>query len=64
LIEQSSHPVPRVMPETQIILMTAHGSPELAQDALDLGAYGVLDKPFEMSEIADIVDQARCECPS
>ena len=49
----------RVTPETQVILMTAHGSPELAQVALDLGAYRVLDKPFEMSEIADIVGQAR-----
>jgi two-component system, NtrC family, C4-dicarboxylate transport response regulator DctD len=54
----------RLTPETQVILMTAHGSPELAQDALDLGAYCVLDKPFELSAMADIVDQARCEYPS
>ena len=53
-----------VIPETRVILMTAHGSPELAKDALDLGAYCVLDKPFEMSAIADIVDQARGECRS
>lgn len=51
-------------PETRIILMTAHGSPELVQDALNLGACCVLDKPFGMSEIADIVDQVRCECVS
>jgi two-component system, NtrC family, C4-dicarboxylate transport response regulator DctD len=54
----------RLMPDTRIILMTAHGSPELAQSALDLGAYRVLDKPFGMSEIADIVDQASHEYPT
>jgi DNA-binding NtrC family response regulator len=48
----------RLMSDARIIVMTAHGSPDLAQDALDLGAYLVLDKPFGMSELAEIVDQA------
>jgi DNA-binding NtrC family response regulator len=48
----------RLMSDARIIVMTAHGSPELAQGALDLGAYRVLDKPFGMSELAEIVDQA------
>jgi two-component system, NtrC family, response regulator AtoC len=47
-----------LMSDARIIVMTAHGSPELAQCALDLGAYRVLDKPFGMSELAEIVDQA------
>jgi DNA-binding NtrC family response regulator len=54
----------RLMPNTRIILMTAHGSPELAQSALALGAYCVLDKPFGMSELAEIVDRASCEYSS
>jgi DNA-binding NtrC family response regulator len=48
----------RLMSDARIIVMTAHGSPELAQGALDLGAYRVLDKPFGMSELAEIVDEA------
>jgi len=48
----------RLMSDARIILMTAHGSPELAQNALDLGAYCVLDKPFGMPEVANLVDQA------
>lgn len=54
----------RLMPNTRIIIMTARGSPELAQSALELGAYCVLDKPFGMSEIAELVDQASCQYPS
>jgi DNA-binding NtrC family response regulator len=38
--------------------MTAHGSPELREEARRLGAFAVLDKPFEMNELAGIVDVA------
>lgn len=45
-------------PEAQIILMTAFGRPEVVRGALDLGAYRVISKPFEMQAIADLVAQA------
>ena len=45
-------------PATPIILMTAYGSPELLEQARLLGAFTVLDKPFEMNELAGIVDGA------
>lgn len=45
-------------PKTQIILMTAFGRPEVVRGALDLGAYRVISKPFEMQAIADLVTQA------
>jgi len=45
-------------PATPIILMTAYGSPELLEQARLLGALTVLDKPFEMNELAGIVDGA------
>ena len=45
-------------PATPVILMTAHGSPELREEARRLGAFAVLDKPFEMNELAGIVDVA------
>src|SRR5205814_10142218 len=45
-------------PATPVILMTAHGSPGLLEQARQLGAFTVLDKPFEMNELARIVDGA------
>ena len=49
----------RVMaPNTALILMTAFGTPELVQDALHSGAYRVLDKPFEIEALANLVAEA------
>jgi DNA-binding NtrC family response regulator len=49
----------RTMPDTPIVLMTAFGTPEVVQRALELGAIRVMDKPFEMSEIARLIEQTR-----
>lgn len=51
----------RQTPSTQVIMITAHNSPELAQGALDLGAFRVVSKPFEMDMIASLVAQARAK---
>jgi DNA-binding NtrC family response regulator len=48
----------RELPDTPVILMTAHGSPELFRTATRLGAFAVLDKPFEMDEVARLAEQA------
>jgi two-component system, NtrC family, response regulator AtoC len=45
-------------PATPLILMTAFGSPELEHDALALGAYRVVDKPFEIDDLAQVVTEA------
>ena len=47
----------RLMPRTPIILMTAFGTPEVVQHALDLGALLVINKPFEMNEMASLVER-------
>ena len=47
-----------VSPTAQVILMTAFGRPEVVRGALDLGVYRVINKPFEMQAIADLVAQA------
>ena len=44
-----------LVPDGRVILMTAYGTPEVTQGALDRGAYSVVIKPFEMQEIASIV---------
>jgi two-component system, NtrC family, response regulator AtoC len=46
------------MPKAQIIMMTAYGTSELFQQALQLGAYRVISKPFELDELAALVLQA------
>ena len=48
----------RLAPNTQIILMTAYGTPEVVQGALDLGVFRVVGKPLEMTEVPALVSQA------
>jgi DNA-binding NtrC family response regulator len=45
-------------PRTQVILMTAFGTPELARRALDMGAFRVVSKPFEMQNVGALVGEA------
>lgn len=47
-----------ITPSTPLILMTAFGTPELVRDAMALGAYGVVDKPFEIDDLAKLVSAA------
>jgi DNA-binding NtrC family response regulator len=51
--------VRRLAPSSQVILITAHNSPELALGAAALGAYRVISKPFEVESLAALVNQAR-----
>ncbi|HSF99662.1 MAG TPA: response regulator [Vicinamibacterales bacterium] len=46
-------------PDVPVILITAHGSAEEAQQALAEGAFQFVSKPFDVADIADLVDQAR-----
>ena len=51
--------VRRLAPTSQVIMITAHNSPELAQGAAALGAFRVISKPFEVESLALLVSQAR-----
>lgn len=44
-----------MVPQGRVILMTAYGTPELANAALERGAFRVLHKPFEMQDITTLV---------
>ncbi|MBZ5556263.1 MAG: response regulator [Acidobacteriia bacterium] len=48
----------KMSPHAQVILMTAFGTPEVVRGALDLGAFRVVSKPFEMDAVAELVAQA------
>jgi DNA-binding NtrC family response regulator len=50
--------VRRRIPRGAVVLMTAYGTPEMVQGALDRGAYCVLNKPFDMHTIASVVADA------
>lgn len=41
----------KVSPQTSVVLMTAHGSIDSAVEAIKLGAFDYLQKPFEFSEL-------------
>ena len=48
----------RSAPSMPVIMMTAHGTSEVVKGALDLGAYRVVSKPFEVDQMADLVAEA------
>lgn len=41
----------QISPDTTVVLMTAHGSIDSAVEAIKLGAYDYLQKPFEFGEL-------------
>jgi DNA-binding NtrC family response regulator len=45
-------------PHTPVILMTAHGAPEVVAAALELGALRVVAKPFELHDMTNLVAAA------
>jgi two-component system response regulator AtoC len=50
--------VRQVAPRAAVILMTAFGTPAVLKGAVDLGAYCVLSKPFEVSDLPTLMSQA------
>jgi two-component system KDP operon response regulator KdpE len=50
--------VRRLSPHSQVILMTAYGTPEVVQGALDLGAFSVVPKPLEMNDLPALIARA------
>jgi DNA-binding NtrC family response regulator len=50
--------VRRRVPTSAVVLMTAYGTAEMVQGALDRGAYCVLNKPFDMDTIASLLAEA------
>jgi DNA-binding NtrC family response regulator len=45
-------------PETSIIMVTGHGSVETAVEAMRLGAYDYLTKPFDLADLKRTIEQA------
>ena len=47
--------VRQLRPESAIVMMTAFGAPDVTKGALDLGAYRVVNKPFDMRTLEPLV---------
>ena len=45
-------------PKCQVIIMTAHGTPEILRDAVTQGAFGTISKPFDLASIVGMVRAA------
>jgi len=45
----------RKSPGSAVVLMTAYGTPEVVSGALDLGVHRVLNKPFDLDDIASVI---------
>ena len=50
-------------PQSAVIMMTAHGTPEMTSGALALGVYRVLPKPFEIHDFVTLVVLAHSARP-
>ena len=50
--------VREVSPETKVVLVTAYGSNELRSSVAELRLEGYIDKPFNMAQIREIVEDA------
>jgi len=45
-----------LQPQTPLLLITAHGSPQVFAEAKKLGAIGALSKPFHPAEILKLIE--------
>jgi DNA-binding NtrC family response regulator len=45
----------RLCPATRVLLMTAHCTPELLDQARSLGAQGLVEKPFDVEAMAALI---------
>jgi two-component system NtrC family response regulator len=49
--------IKKASPHTKVIIITAFGSPEARQQALERGASAFLDKPIQIDEMTRLVDE-------
>ena len=53
----------RTTPDSPVVLITAFGTQEITDGARKLGAYAVMNKPFEMSDLEIVISRA-CQSQS
>ena len=48
----------QLQPNVPVVMMTAYGTPEMTSGALELGAFRVVAKPFDVHDMVNLVAQA------
>jgi two-component system, NtrC family, response regulator AtoC len=51
-------------PRSRVVMMTAHGTPEVIAEAVRLGAVCVVNKPIDMHGVADLVSRVHASGPA
>jgi len=46
------------VPACRVIMMTAHGTPEILANAMQAGAFGTVLKPFDLGRVVSLVRDA------
>jgi CheY-like chemotaxis protein len=54
---ESFRTIRRLKPGARVVMMTGYSMPQLLDEALDAGAWAVLQKPFEMEQVLEMVRQ-------
>lgn len=50
--------IKKMKPEQMVIMMTAYGEEDIVEQAINLGAHGYISKPFDLYELAKIIDSS------
>src|ERR671919_171356 len=50
--------IKRTAPETEVVIMTAHGSLEVTIEAIKRGAFYYIEKPFTPQQVTALVERA------
>ncbi len=54
----------QLAPQSAVLMMTAFGTPDVIKQALVLGAWRVIEKPFEMSDLGAMISEACASKPT
>jgi len=47
----------QIRPELPVVIITGHGSDDTRKKAMDSGAFGFLNKPFQFNDIKDLTER-------
>jgi len=47
----------RIRPDTVVVMITAYAINGLVEEALEEGAYGAIDKPFDVDNVLTMIDE-------
>ena len=51
--------IKKIRPDSVVIMMTAYAVEDLVQQALDEGAYGVINKPLDIEKVVNLIERVR-----